>query len=80
MVALPQDSTLFLIIAVVIERLYVAGTVMMGLFRLFKTCRKDIDFRMSTKALHPDTANYMKKYDENFAKIEGNKDLLNLLP
>jgi hypothetical protein len=36
---------------------------------LFKTCRKEIDALMGTGKLHPDTANYMKKYDENFLKV-----------
>ena len=36
---------------------------------MFKSCRKEIEVKVSKGALHGDTADYMKKYDHNFLKV-----------
>lgn len=42
---------------------------MFELYRLLKTCRSDINKRLASKQLHPDTDNYIKKYDANFGAV-----------
>lgn len=63
MAQIQKNTSIQRAFTVAIKRLYAPRLVNNFLFRLFKTCRKEIDHRVSTKELHPDTVNYIKKYD-----------------